>query len=103
MTQLNPTGTTAAGAWADGNDKWPAPPPSLPPAAEKASDAAAPSVGDFAERAFSAKHTWREGTFPLRQTGDAWAQSLRGTIRSNPLSAIAGAFALGALLARMIR
>jgi hypothetical protein len=39
----------------------------------------------------------------LAQTGDAWTASLRSTVREQPLMAVAAAFALGALLARVTR
>ena len=39
----------------------------------------------------------------LREIGDEWTQSLRETIRQNPLAAVAVAAALGVLLARVAR
>ena len=39
----------------------------------------------------------------LRELGDEWTQSLRETIRQNPLAAVAVAAAMGVLLARMSR
>ncbi len=37
------------------------------------------------------------------QVGDEWTESLRGTVRSNPVAAVATAFALGMLIARLGR
>ncbi len=39
----------------------------------------------------------------LAEAGDAWTSSLRSTVREQPLMAVAAAFALGALLARVTR
>jgi hypothetical protein len=38
-----------------------------------------------------------------REVGDEWVDSLRVTVRRNPLSAVAAAMAIGALIARMKR
>jgi ElaB/YqjD/DUF883 family membrane-anchored ribosome-binding protein len=39
----------------------------------------------------------------LRDTGDAWVESARTTVRDNPLVAIAAALTLGLLIARITR
>lgn len=39
----------------------------------------------------------------LRETGDQWAESLRGSVRDNPLAAVAAALALGVLISRLTR
>lgn len=39
----------------------------------------------------------------VRQGGDAWAESLRCTVRDHPLAALAAALAVGALIARITR
>lgn len=38
-----------------------------------------------------------------REKGDEWTDSLRATVRRNPLSAVATAMAIGAVIARMTR
>lgn len=38
-----------------------------------------------------------------REKGDEWANDLRATVRRNPLSAVAAAMAVGALIARVTR
>ena len=38
-----------------------------------------------------------------REKGDEWADDLRVTVRRNPLSAVAAAMAIGALIARITR
>lgn len=38
-----------------------------------------------------------------REKGDEWADGLRATVRRNPLSAVAAALAIGALIARITR
>jgi len=39
----------------------------------------------------------------VRDMGDEWAESLRATVRENPLAAVAAAVALGLLVARLTR
>lgn len=39
----------------------------------------------------------------VRETGDEWADGLRASVRRNPLSAVAAAMAIGALIARITR
>lgn len=39
----------------------------------------------------------------VREKGDEWTDSLRATVRRNPLSAVAAAMAIGALIARSTR
>lgn len=39
----------------------------------------------------------------VREKGDEWADGLRATVRRNPLSAVAIAVAIGALIARITR
>jgi predicted DNA-binding protein with PD1-like motif len=39
----------------------------------------------------------------VREKGDEWTDSLRATVRRNPLSAVAVAMAIGALVARSTR
>lgn len=39
----------------------------------------------------------------VREKGDEWADDLRATVRRNPLSAVAIAMAIGALIARITR
>ena len=37
------------------------------------------------------------------ETGEEWAQSVRATVRENPLGAVVAAVAVGMLLARLTR
>jgi len=39
----------------------------------------------------------------MREKGDEWADGLRDTVRRSPLSAVAAAIAIGALIARIAR
>jgi ElaB/YqjD/DUF883 family membrane-anchored ribosome-binding protein len=39
----------------------------------------------------------------LRHVGDEWTESMRSTVRDNPLAAVAVALALGMLIARVTR
>lgn len=65
--------------------------------------AAAPAVHQLGERVTAAEDALQEKADQLRGTRDAWAESLRCTVRENPLASIAAAFTLGALLARIAR
>ena len=39
----------------------------------------------------------------VKEVGDEWAESLRCTVRENPLAAVAAALAVGVLVARLIQ
>ncbi|EWS57208.1 hypothetical protein Y695_04897 [Hydrogenophaga sp. T4] len=45
----------------------------------------------------------RETAHQMGTTRDEWAEALRGTVRRHPLSAVAAAMALGALIVRVRR
>lgn len=53
----------------------------------------------------AAPHVQRlsEGTGHMREVGDEWTESLRTTVRENPLAAVATALAIGMLVARITR
>ena len=70
---------------------------------DRYADRAAPVVQQLGESASAAEAALRAKAGQLRETGDAWAESLRFTVRENPLVAVAGAIAVGMLLARIAR
>jgi ElaB/YqjD/DUF883 family membrane-anchored ribosome-binding protein len=43
------------------------------------------------------------GTEQVKEIGDQWAQSLRCSVRENPLTAVATAMAVGVLVARLMQ
>ena len=69
-----------------------------------APDTATPTPGD--NTAWAAAELPKRAvptTDPIRETRDRWAVSLRGTVRDHPLASLAGALAIGALIARIRR
>ena len=117
--------TSTTPAWRDDGRPTPVPNTSMLPGAEKApaaadqmmkravegahatvdrlADSAAPAVRQLGEGLSSAQAALQAGTDQFRQTRDEWAESLRGTVRRNPLASVATALALGALVARITR
>ena len=61
-------------------------------------DSAAPTVRKLGERVAGAEESLHAQARQLRETGDAWTESLRDTVRDSPLVALAAALALGALI-----
>lgn len=70
---------------------------------DRLADSAAPAVQQLGERVAAAGETMHAKTDQLRETRDEWVGSVRSTVRANPLASVAAAFALGALIARLIR
>lgn len=70
---------------------------------DRLADSATPHVRRLQERAASAKDAMHVKTDRARELGDEWTESLRGTVRENPLTAVATALALGALISRLTR
>ena len=74
---------------------------------DRFADSAAPTLQQPADRVSSAAETLRANTDPLRETREDWIEGVRSTVRANPLAslagALAGALALGALIARLRR
>jgi len=64
---------------------------------------AAPAVRQLGDGVAAAEVALHERTQQLRETGDAWAENARTTVRGNPLACVAGAFVLGVVLARFTR
>ena len=70
---------------------------------DRVADSAAPTMRQLSERVAGADDALQAKADQWRELRDEWAESVRGTVRSNPLACIAGAVALGALIARITR
>lgn len=125
MNSTTDSSAASDGSWPHGDHAAPVPNTSMLPGAEKApapavelmgrvvrgahetidrlADSAAPTVRHIGERLSSAEETLHAKTDQLRETRDAWTESLRSTVRGSPLAAIAAALVLGAFIARMKR
>jgi ElaB/YqjD/DUF883 family membrane-anchored ribosome-binding protein len=70
---------------------------------DRLADRAAPAVQQLGERVEAAGDSLHETTAQLRETRDAWVESVRCSVRDNPLVALAAAVAVGAVLAGLMR
>jgi ElaB/YqjD/DUF883 family membrane-anchored ribosome-binding protein len=70
---------------------------------DRLADRAAPAVQRMDDSMHSAEATLRAKTSQLRERGDEWVDGTRGSIRNHPLTAVAIALAVGAVVARMTR
>lgn len=70
---------------------------------DRVADASASTVRRLGERMHEAEDALHAKTAELRDTRDEWVESLRGTVRSNPLASVAAAMALGLLISRVTR
>jgi ElaB/YqjD/DUF883 family membrane-anchored ribosome-binding protein len=72
-------------------------------AVDRFADSAAPKVRQLGESMAGAEAALHEKADQLGRARDEWAEGLRGTVRSHPLAAVAGAAVLGAVIARVTR
>ena len=72
-------------------------------AIDRVADGVAPTVRQLGESVASAEDALQAKTAQLLEARDAWSESLRTTVRNNPLACLAGALAVGALIARITR
>jgi ElaB/YqjD/DUF883 family membrane-anchored ribosome-binding protein len=70
---------------------------------DRLADTAAPHVQRLQEGMSSASEAMESRAGQLRETGAEWAESLRTTVRENPLAALASAVAVGLVVARLTR
>jgi ElaB/YqjD/DUF883 family membrane-anchored ribosome-binding protein len=70
---------------------------------DRLADSAGPAVQKIGESVSAAEDALHAKADQLRDTGDAWVESARTTVRDNPLVAIAAALTLGLLIARITR
>lgn len=66
-------------------------------------ETAAPQIERLEEALAGATGHLKDQARHVREKGDEWADDLRATVRRNPLSALAAAMAIGALIARITR
>jgi plasmid stabilization system protein ParE len=113
------------GPWPTSDHRMPVPATSMLPGSEKAptaavnllnqaaqgahhavdqiADRAAPIAQEVDERASAAADAVLAKTAQLGAVRDEWVESLRATVRGNPLVAVVAAVALGAVVARFTR
>lgn len=72
-------------------------------AVDRLAVSAEPKVRQLGERLSGAEVTLRDTARQLGTTRDEWAEALRGKVVRHPLSAVATAMALGALIVRLTR
>lgn len=70
---------------------------------DRLAEKAAPPLAQLSESLSHAGESMQGKADAWRATGDEWAESLRGTVRENPLAALAAAVAVGVLVARLSR
>jgi ElaB/YqjD/DUF883 family membrane-anchored ribosome-binding protein len=68
---------------------------------DRLADTAAPAVSKLQESVAGAGNKLHAGADHMREVGDEWAESLRSTVRENPLASVAVALAVGMLIARL--
>lgn len=70
---------------------------------DRLAETAAPHVERLQDGVASAADAVHSRAGQLREIGDEWADSLRSTVRENPLAALAAALAVGMLVSRLTR
>jgi hypothetical protein len=70
---------------------------------DRLAETAAPRVQRLQEGVAQAADSLHAGAEKARQVGDEWTESMRATVRQNPIAALATAFAVGALIVRITR
>lgn len=70
---------------------------------DRLADNAAPHIARLEDALAEATGQLQMQARQAREMGDAWADSLRLTVRRNPLATVATALAIGALVARITR
>ncbi len=70
-------------------------------AIDRAAEGAAPHIQRLQEGLALASDTLHQRADQVRELGDEWSESLRGTVRDHPLAALATAVVAGILIARL--
>jgi len=70
---------------------------------DRLADTAAPHVSRLSQTLNEAGERVQDGAGQVREAGDEWAETLRGTVREHPLAALAAALAIGMLVAKLTR
>ena len=125
MTETKPPTSTSDPGWPDSDHRLRVPDTSMLPGSEKApppavnllqqavrgahdgidrlAETVTPAVRRLGESVSAAEEALQAKSTQLRNTGDEWVESVRTTVRRNPLACVAAAVALGALIARITR
>ena len=125
MNETNPPASTSDPSWPDDDHRLRVPDTSMLPGSEKApspavnllkqavrgahdsidrlAETVTPAVRRLGESVSAAEAALQARSVQLRDTGDEWVDSMRTTVRRNPLACVAAAVALGALIARITR
>ncbi|RZL31083.1 MAG: hypothetical protein EOP35_22795 [Rubrivivax sp.] len=72
-------------------------------AIDRLAETAGPAVQRVQDGVQAAGDTLSQKAQDARELGDEWTETLRSTVRDNPLTAIATALAVGVLVARLTR
>jgi ElaB/YqjD/DUF883 family membrane-anchored ribosome-binding protein len=72
-------------------------------AIDRMAETAAPAVQRVQDGVHAASDALSQRAHDARELGDEWCESLRCTVRDNPLTAVATALAVGVLIARLTR
>ena len=70
---------------------------------DRVAESAAPQVSRLQESLANAGDTMHQRADQMRELRDEWTESLRSTVRENPLTALGVALAVGVLIARISR
>jgi ElaB/YqjD/DUF883 family membrane-anchored ribosome-binding protein len=70
---------------------------------DRLAESAAPHVHKLEATVGSASHLLQAEAGKAREMGNEWTESVRCTVRDNPLAAVAVALVAGALVARLLR
>ena len=70
---------------------------------DRLAETAAPHIERMEGALADATGLVKEQAHQVREKGDEWVDALRDTVRRSPLSAVAAAIAVGALIARITR
>jgi ElaB/YqjD/DUF883 family membrane-anchored ribosome-binding protein len=68
---------------------------------DRLAQSVAPHVQRLTEGASKTNSSMHARAGQAREVGDEWTESLRTTVRENPVAAVVAALAVGVLLARM--
>jgi len=72
-------------------------------AIDRLAESAAPYLNPLQERVSGAGDDWQARADRAREVTDEWTESLRCTVRENPLASVGIALAVGMLIARLSR
>ncbi len=70
---------------------------------DRLADSAAPHVHKLEDSLTTANVKAQSRAYQAKDVSDEWAESLRTTVRDNPLAAVAAALALGVVIAKLTR